>query len=833
MGKIIPHKLTKRTLKNTLLLLLGICLITGGALFIWLATIQIPDFKAFDERKVANSTKIYDRTGKVALYDIHNDVKRTVIPLAEMGMNIQNATLSIEDADFYQHGGLRVKSIFRALFANFTSGKVTQGGSTITQQVVKLSLLTDEQTITRKIREAILTLKLEKAIGKDQILEIYLNEVPYGGLVYGVEEASKTYFGKDAKDLTVPEAAYLAAITKGPSLYSPYGKNVQLLEDRKNLVLSKMKDQGYITADEYEKDKAEKVTFLPQEQGAIKAPHFVFFIKDYLEQAYGADMVESGGLKVTTTLDYDLQQKAEKAITDHIGSIEKNYNGSNAALVAIDPKTGQILSMVGSRGYFDKAIDGNFNVATALRQPGSSFKPFVYATAFEKGYTPETILWDVPTEFNASCDSSGTSTKANCYNPADFDNAFRGPMTIRDALAQSINVPAVKALYLVGVKAATKTALDMGIKSLNDPERYGLTLVIGGGEVSLLDMTTAYGAFADEGTYHPYQGILKIEDSHGNVLEDYSDHSTQAIPKNVALTISDILSDNQARIPTFGANSPLVVPGYDVAAKTGTTNANKDAWTMGYSPTLAVGVWVGNNDNKPMKKGGAALAGPIWNQFMSGALPKFPSETFEAPAPIVTADKPVFHGIWQGGESFTIDTVSGKLATDATPPETRKVIAITGVHDILHWVDKDDPMGPPPSNPAKDSQYPHWEAAVQRWWQAHGGQYPIVTAAQKPTESDDVHVAGQAPIVSISSPIAGATVPKDALLSVSFFAQTTRTITKYDIFLNGQFVGTTTGQGYSFVPNDEGATTGTNDINVVAYDNAYNQGEGHVSVIIQ
>ena len=828
----LPKKPEKHLIKNAFLLGGATLLFIGGALFIWLATIQIPDFKTFDERKVAKSTKIYDRTGQIPLYDIHENVKRTVIPLEEMGQNIKNATIAIEDADFYQHNGIRIKSIIRAIFANITSVKISQGGSTISQQVVKRTLLSDEQTYTRKIREAILTLKLEKALTKDEILAIYLNEAPYGGTVYGVQEASKMYFNKNAKDLTLAESAYLAAITKGPSYYSPYGKHRSELESRKDTVLIKMKEQGYITDEEYTTARAEKVTFQPDQQTGIKAPHFVFFIKQYLEEKYGVDMVASGGLKVTTTLDYDLQQKAEKAITDHITQIQKDYNGSNAALVAIDPKTGQILAMVGSRNYFDKAIDGNFNVATAQRQPGSSFKPFVYATAFEKGYTPETVLFDVRTEFNASCDPSATSTKATCYNPDNFDNAFRGPMMLRDALAQSINIPAIKLLYLVGVKDALKTARDMGIKSLTDSSRYGLTLVIGGGEVSLLDMTTAYGTFADTGTYHPNKGILKVEDDHGTVLEEYEDQGTTALPANVALTISDVLSDNNARIPTFGANSPLVVPGYDVAAKTGTTNNNKDAWTMGYSPNLAVGVWVGNNDNTPMKKGGSALAGPIWNQFMRSALPKFENTSFEAPAPIQSGDKPVFRGIWQGGESFVIDTISGKLATDATPSETRKEIAITNVHDILYWVDKDNPTGPAPSNPRNDSQFTNWETAVQRWWSSHSQNYPVVTASQKPTSYDDIHIVGQNPILTILTPLPGSIIPLNGSTMVSVSVSGPRPITRYDYFINNEFIGTSINPFFTLT-SDELHSVGEKELRVVVYDTVYNQGESRSTFSVQ
>jgi len=830
LGKNIFRKRThKLSLKNIILLVSGIALVIGGVIFVWLATIQIPDFKAFDERRVAKSTTIYDKTGKIALYDIHNDVKRTVIPLADIGDNIKNAVLAIEDNDFYEHSGIRIKSIFRALFKNILSGKLSEGGSTITQQVVKLSLLTNDKTITRKIREVILTLKLDQVMEKDDILAIYLNEVPYGGPVYGIQEGSMMFFGKVPKDVTIAEAAYLAAIPKGPTYYSPYGKNRSALESRKNLVLSRMRDLNYITQEQYDVAKAEEVKFQDEQKTGIKAPHFVFFIKQYLEEKYGAEMVESGGLKVITTLDYELEQRAEEAIANHIESIEKNYNGTNAGLVAIDPKTGQILAMVGSRDYFSKTIDGNFNITTALRQPGSSFKPFVYATAFEKGYTPETFLFDVKTEFNSSCSTSGNDTKSTCYHPDNFDNGFRGPINLRNALAQSINIPAVQLLYMVGVKDALKTSRDMGIKSLDDPDRYGLTLVIGGGEVSLLDMTTAYATFASEGIYHPYQGILKVEDDKGNVLEEYTSVESEALPRNVALTISDVLSDNDARIPTFGANSPLRIPGYDVAAKTGTTNNNKDAWTMGYSPSIAVGVWVGNNDNTAMKKGGVALAGPIWNDFMNKALPKLDNEKFETPAPIETSEKPIFHGIWQGGESYTIDTVSGKLATEYTPKETRKMIAVTNVHSILYWVDRNDPQGVSPMENSKDSLFNHFEDSVRRWWNINGGQYGVVTASQIPTSYDDVHVPQKFPNVDILNLSDGSVINKNSSIVVNFSSSGSYPVTRYDVYVNNQFIGTTNSNSFNFDTSDVDNPGSTNIFKVIAYDSVFNQGEKSIT----
>ncbi|MEO5635389.1 MAG: transglycosylase domain-containing protein, partial [Candidatus Paceibacterota bacterium] len=551
---------------------------------LWISSFRIPDFHAFAERKVPNSTKIYDRTGTVLLYDIHQDEKRTDITSEEMGQNIKNATVAIEDSEFYNHGGIKISSIIRAVLANTfgTSGR-TQGGSTITQQLVKNTLLTQERSYTRKVKEWVLAIKIDQAIPKDKILEYYLNEAPYGGNVYGIEEASKTYYNKDPKDLTLAEAAYLAAIPQSPTYLSPFGKNRDKLEARKNLVLSRMVQLNFIKREDFDKAMSQVVVFAPQAKTGIKAPHFVFFIKDYLEQKYGPDLVEQGGLKVTTTIDYNLQAKGEEIVNQGALQNAKNWNGKNASLVAIDPKTGQILTMVGSRDYFDKEIDGNYNIATAHRQPGSSFKPFIYATAFNQGYTPDTVLFDLPTEFQTTCDPYGKASaghnQADCYMPKNYDGKYRGPIKLRDALAQSINIPAVKLFYLTGLKNSLKTAVDMGISTLTDSSRYGLTLVIGGGEVSLLDITSAYGVFADNGIRNPYTGILKVEQPNGSVLEEYTPNEKEILPKNTALIISNILSDEQARVPTFGSHSALFIPDHAVAVKTGTTNSNKDAWT--------------------------------------------------------------------------------------------------------------------------------------------------------------------------------------------------------------------------------------------------------------
>ncbi len=829
MKKILKNK---HLMKNLALFFAGGFIILTGALIIFISTIRIPDFHSFEDRKVINSTKIYDHTGEILLYDIHQDVKRTNIPFEQMGSNIKNATVAIEDSEFYTHGGIRVTSIIRALLSKLFHVGIGGGGSTITQQLVKNTLLTQKVSYIRKIKEWVLAIKIDRSMPKEKILEYYLNEIPYGGNIYGIEAASKTYFNKDAQDLTLAESAYLASIPQSPTTLSPYGKNKDKLENRKNLVLSRMKDLKFITVDEYNKAKSEVVTFQPQATGGIKAPHFIFFIKDYLENKYGADMVEQGGLKVTTTLNYDLQQKAEQIVKEGALQNEKDWNGSNAGLVAIDPKTGQILTMVGSRDYFDKNIDGNFNIATATRQPGSSFKPFIYATAFNKGFTPNSVLFDLPTEFQTTCDAYGKAlpghNQKDCYKPDDYDGKFRGPMTLRDALGQSINIPAVKLFYLVGLKDALKTAEDMGISTLGDSSRYGLTLVIGGGEVELLDITSAYGVFANEGIRNPATGILKVEDSTGKILEEFTPNPREVLPKNTALTISDVLSDNTARTPTFGAHSVLQIPGKDVAVKTGTTNSNKDAWTVGYTPSIAVGVWAGNNDNKPMKKGGSAVAGPIWNKFLIEAMKILPDEKFEKPNletdPHVV--KPVIRGFWQGNENFFIDKISGKLATANTPKETKVEKVITNVHSILYWVDKKDIMGPPPTDPTNDSQFSHWEIPVQNWWAKNSANYPKITLADKPTALDDAHTDANKPVVAITIPDTTTTYPANQKITLGLSSTGHFPLQKIDIFINDVYLGTSkTPINFSFTPSELDNLKETNEIKIISYDTAYNSSE--------
>ncbi|MEK7588786.1 MAG: transglycosylase domain-containing protein [Patescibacteria group bacterium] len=829
---VFKRRRHKELIQNFVFFGAGIFVLIIAISFIWVSSFKIPDFNSFNERKIIGSTKIYDKTGEVLLYDIHQDVKRTNIPFEEMSQHIKDTTIAIEDADFYNHKGVRVTSTIRAVLSNIFNVGIGGGGSTITQQLIKNTLLTSEKSIGRKIKEWVLAIKLEKEFSKEKILELYLNEAPYGGTIYGVEEASKEYFGKKAINLTLAEAAYLAAIPQSPTRLSPYGKNLAKLEERKNLVLFKMKDLGYITNELYEQTKNEKVVFTAKEIGGIKAPHFVFFIKEYLEEKYGVDVVEEGGLKVTTTLDYKLQEKGEKIVKEGALKNEKDWNGENASLVAIDPKTGQILTMVGSRDYFDKEIDGNYNIATALRQPGSSFKPFIYATAFNKGFTPETVLFDLPTEFQTTCNAYGKAlpghSQKDCYMPENYDGKTVGPISLRDALAQSRNIPAVKLFYLAGLRDSLKTAEDMGISSLKDIGRYGLTLVIGGGEVSLLDITSAYGVFADSGIRNKYTGILKVEDKNGNILEEYTQNEKEVLPKNTALTISDVLSKNENRIPTFGANSPLVVPGYEVAVKTGTTNNNKDAWIVGYSPTIVAGVWAGNNDNTPMKKGGAALAGPIWNKFMSEALRTLPKENFEKPNLGVDprTTKPILRGSWMGNESFFIDKISGKLATANTPKETLQEKTITNVHTILYFINKNNITGPAPTNPEGDSQFNHWEIPIQNWWSQNAHKYGVTTWADMPQNTDDVHGEQSKPIVYITEPNTDTVYDINQKININLNSVGMFPLKKVDLFINGIFIDTINPPFiYSFTPNNLDNIKNENEIKIISYDVAYNSNE--------
>jgi len=623
-----------------------------SALFLYFAK-DLPRPEVFTEKPFILPTEIYDREGKILLYQIYDEEKRTVVALDQVPYNLKNAVISAEDANFYRHFGLDISGIARSILKDLSRGSLAYGGSTITQQLIRSSFLSTEKTVQRKIKEIILTLELERRYSKDQILEFYLNQIPFGSNAYGVEAASQVYFNKPVSEISLSQAATLAALIRAPSRLS-LAENKEDLIFVRDYILRRMVQNGYISEEEAKNGQDELLVFA-EIKHPIKAPHFVLYVKNYLEENYPGYLLKTGGLKVYTTLDWRLQQSAEETVENGV-KINKAYNAHNAALVAIDPNTGEILAMVGSADYFGKSypdgcvsgsqdqsclFDPKVNAAVygKGRQPGSSFKPFAYYLALQNGLAPETILWDAKTEFNPDCDPSAEQEKdefsMDCYHPNNYDEKFRGPITLKNALAQSINVPAVKILYLVGLQDTLDLAHSLGITTLREPASYyGLSLVLGGGEVKLLDMTSAYGAFAARGLKTSPVAILKIEDSKENIIEENKKTPKRILDPKIVDQLSDILSDDEARAPIFGRGGSLRVPGHQVAVKTGTTQEYKDAWSIGYTNSLVVGVWAGNNDSTPIeRKSGVAIASPIWNKFIKKALELYPSKDFIKPEP--------------------------------------------------------------------------------------------------------------------------------------------------------------------------------------------------------
>lgn len=801
------------------------------AVSIFVLARNLPNPERISERAVAESTKIYDRTGKVLLYDIHGEEKRTVIPFDQIPPNMVRATLAAEDARFYQHPGVDVRGVVRALLANLRGGAV-QGGSTITQQLVKKALLSDERTISRKTKEAILAILLERKYSKDEILGMYLNQIPYGSNAYGISAAAQTFFAKQPSELTLAQAATLAALPNAPTHFSPYGSHLDELVTRRNRILDRMAEAGFTTKEDATAAKNMAITVIPPHQGLL-APHFVMYVREHLQEKYGERAVEQSGFKVITTLDVDMQNAAEKIVKDAADLNEKQAGAANAAAVMLDPKTGDILAMVGSADYWSKPkpdgckpgvncrFDPVVNIATRSRQPGSSFKPFVYATAFKKGFTPETVLFDVFTEFNTYCNVDGTpgpsaTSETHCYHPQDYDGTFRGPVDLRHALAQSLNLPAVKLLYLAGIKDSIATAQSMGISTLTDPDRYGLSLVLGGAEVTLLDMTSAYGAFSQDGVLHQKSAILRIEDAKGQVLEEKKDAAAPVVDTEISRTMNDVLSDNQARVPVFSPSSSLYFPGKHIAAKTGTTQDYRDAWTIGYTPSIVIGVWVGNSDNTAMRHSAASVmvAAPIWHKLMAHALDKMPPEEFIAPEKKGPA-KAVFRGMYRGGPFVKIDSVSKKLATADTPPELVQEVGLGPVQSILGLMNKDDPLGPAPTNSDHDPQYDHWQSGINLWTAGHG--IPVSSA---PSETDDVHVPEKRPRVLLILSNPDPNQLKD-VHEITTSVTATFPLREVSLFINDELIDSKTApivtQQLAF-PLHSPLTPGTYTIKITAYD---------------
>lgn len=598
----------------------------GFILYTWTilsAAYELPSPNRLTSFDQPLTTEFYDRNGK-ALYRLYEGKNRSLIPIDELPLNLLQATVAIEDKNFYKHNGIDPMAIARAVYHNYSKEKL-EGASTITQQLIKNSLLTPERTYLRKIKEIILSVWAESIYSKEQILSMYLNNAPYGGTNWGVEAASQSYFGKSARHLSLAESAYLAGLPASPSEYSPSGSNPQLGKLRQKEVLKKMVENKFITEDE-EKQALNEILDLKPQAIDLLAPHFVMYVKNYLEDKYGPVTVAQGGFKVYTTLDLGLQEQVSRIVSEEV-DILANLNVSNGAAMVTDPKTGQILAMVGSRDYNYPGF-GNYNVTTALRQPGSSIKPVTYVTAFKKGYSPGNTVLDTPVVFS---DRWG-----NSYAPVNYDGLFHGPVSIRTALASSLNIPAVKILATIGVDPVVQTARDLGITTFTDPKRYGLSLTLGGAAVKMVDMMSVYGTFSQLGVVHPITPILKITDSNGNILEGYKPSGQQVIQSELAYMITNILADNNARALAFGTNSLLNIKG--VAAKTGTTDSKKDNWAFGFTPDFVVGVWVGNNDNSPMDQAltsGITGATPIWNRIMRGLLALDPNTDFPRPQGIV------------------------------------------------------------------------------------------------------------------------------------------------------------------------------------------------------
>ena len=626
---------------------LSIFLIPFFLLFLfWFFILKdLPSPKKLITRDQEVSTKIYDRNG-VLLYKIYQNQNRTLVPLSQIPSYVRLATLAAEDAEFYSHFGFSIRGITRAITTNLKSGRLT-GGSTITQQLVKNALLTKEKTLTRKIKELVLSVEVELTFSKDQILEMYLNEVSYGGTAYGIEEASRVYFGKDVSQLTLAEAALLAGLPQSPTKFSPFGANPDLAFERQKEVLHLMQINKFITSKEENEALGERITFAPNKT-EIKAPHFVMYVKEQLVEKYGEEMVEKGGLEVTTTLDYAVQEIAEKAVKGELDKLS-GLNVRNGAALVLKPGTGEVLAMVGSKDYFDTANDGNVNVTLRNRQPGSSIKVVNYAYALSHGYTPATILDDSPVSFAVPGQP--------VYSPKDYDGTYRGKLPLRKALAESRNIPAVKVLASYGVSKMIDLGQKMGITTWNDPSRFGLSLTLGGGEIKLIDLAKVYATLANYGRRPEISSIVEVKNYKGEVLEkndcllkdvrakdnlsvlaaeaeENSCLSNQIIDPGVAFLLIDILRDNSARSRAFGLASALVIPGHpEVAVKTGTSNNLRDNLTLGFTQNFLVATWVGNNDNSPMARvaSGVTGASPIWNKIMSELVKYAP--LFDWPIP--------------------------------------------------------------------------------------------------------------------------------------------------------------------------------------------------------
>ncbi len=657
--------------------LLQLFIVVGLGISVYIYIFKdLPPIDSLSTQTPPLTSHIRDRNG-TELYKVYSQQNRTLVKLSDMPLALRQATIAIEDAEFYSHSGFSLRGMLRALRKNIESGQTVEGGSTITQQLVKTALLSPEQTLRRKLRELVLAIEVESKFSKDQILELYLNRVGFGGAAYGVEEAAQTYFGKSVKDLDLAQSAVLAGLPASPTTYSPFGTHPELAKKRQQEVLQRMVSEGYISWAEAAAASGQELKFaLPATN--ILAPHFVMYVREILAQKYGSEVLEHGGLDVITSLDLVTQELAQSAVTEEVNKVAY-LRISNGAAMVTNPQTGEILAMVGSRDYFDTAHDGNVNVPLRPRQPGSSIKPINYAFAFSHNFTPASTIDDLPVTYKVSGQPD--------YTPVNYDGKYHGRVTLRTALASSYNIPAVKVLAANGVANMINLGQQMGISTWNETNRFGLSLTLGGGEVTMADMAVAYGTFANDGLRVDLHPIFQGRDAQGRMVEEFrcpqpishlqlittveaAEAATEithcaaqkVLDPRVAFLISNILSDNAARTPAFGPNSDLNLPG--VAVKTGTTNNLRDNWTIGYTANRLVAVWVGNNDNTPMSyvASGVTGASPIWRRIFNELVKANPPPGFTPPQDLVQAN---------------VCTITGELACPGCPTKTEYFIPST------------------------------------------------------------------------------------------------------------------------------------------------------------
>lgn len=820
--KLRKRGITWKTIGKIMLICFLVFIFGVALVFAWFSK-DLPTPGNIKKRQAAQSSEILDRQGNV-LYQLSGDERRTVIKSEDIPVYAKNATIALEDKDFYRHFGVDFRGVLRALYYNvFKRSLNIQGGSTITQQFVKNALLSPKRTYTRKIKELILSLEIEAMYSKDEILTMYLNEIPYGSNAYGIQATSEMYFGKNAKDLTLTEAAILASLPQSPTYYSPYGSHRDALYYRALHCLDEMQKLGYIS----EEQKIEAQAPIKNKQVAfskfkanIKAPHFVFYVRELLAAKYGDQLLEEGGLKITTTLDPKKQAIAEDEVAKGAAANYAKFGGYNAALVALDPKTGDVLAMVGGRDYFDMDHDGNVNVVTRPRQPGSAFKPVVYATLFKDKWGPGYRLFDLETDFGGG------------YKPKDNDGKQGGAVTIREALGSSLNIPAVKALSLAGMGKVLEQAKNMGINTLNEPDRYGLSLVLGGGEVKLLELAGAYDIFADNGIKEDVNPVLKVEDSSGKILEEKTPakQKNKVLDENIAYEISSILSDNDAKTRGYGSVRNIFEnPDHLYAVKTGTTSDYRDGWTVGYTPSLVGGVWVGNNDNAAMNNGyGSLAASPIWRAFMDRALEGTANEEFSRPASITDntinklsntvssggsgSVKDIF-APWQvptekgGYTKVKIDKLTGQRAKDGCPDAYVEEKYFADVH-------------------SERPDVANWENPVRAWASSQGLLNP-------PPKGDATCAAlegGNRPTISITSPINNQTISGSNVIKTSVSAPLG--VKLIEFYIDEVSIGSTSSSPYQFSYNFGNLSAGSHKIKVRIIDTANLSAESSINVTV-